>query len=142
MKYAWIQQHSDSFCVQLMCRVLEVSKSAYYAWKKREPGPRKQRTDRIRRDVSHVFEASNQIYGSYKIAQEMEKSPNLETACRNTVAKAIGFRSQTASASLWIKSRPWSSKILNTFILNFQSPPKFPLKDTRMERWPPATKNW
>jgi len=89
VKYAWIQQHSDSFCVQLMCRVLEVSKSAYYAWKKREPGPRKQRTDRIRRDVSHVFEASNQIYGSYKIAQEMEKSPNLETACRNTVAKAM-----------------------------------------------------
>ena len=89
MKYAWIQQHSDSFPVNLMCQVLQVSKSAYYAWKKRVPGPRQQRTERIRRDVQQVFEESNQIYGSHKIAHELEKSPHLETACRNTVAKAM-----------------------------------------------------
>ena len=89
MKYAWIQQHSDSFPVNLMCQVLQVSKSAYYAWKKRVPGPRQQRTERIRKDVQQVFEESNQIYGSHKIAHELEKSPHLETACRNTVAKAM-----------------------------------------------------
>ena len=89
MKYAWIQQHSDSFPVSLMCQVLRASKSAYYAWKKRAPGPRQQRTERIRKDVQQVFEESNQIYGSHKIAHELEKSPHLETACRNTVAKAM-----------------------------------------------------
>ena len=89
MKYAWLQQHSDSFPVNLMCQVLQASKSAYYAWKKRAPGPRQQRTERIRKDVQQVFEESNQIYGSHKIAHELEKSPHLETACRNTVAKAM-----------------------------------------------------
>ena len=89
MKYAWIQQHSDSFPVNLMCQVLQASKSAYYAWKKRVPGPRQQRTERIRKDVQQVFEESNQIYGSHKIAHELEKSPHLETACRNTVAKTM-----------------------------------------------------
>ena len=89
MKYAWIQKHSDCFPVNLMCQILQSSKSAYYAWKKRTPGPRQERTERIRKDVAHVFEEYNQIYGSYKIAQELEKSPELETACRNTVAKAM-----------------------------------------------------
>ena len=51
MKYAWIQQHSDCFAVDLMCQVLQASKSAYYAWKKRTPGPRQLRTERIRKDV-------------------------------------------------------------------------------------------
>ena len=89
MKYAWTQQHSDSSPVSVMCQVLRASKSAYYAWKKRAPGPRQQRTERIRKDVQQVFEESNQIYGSHKIARELEKSPHLETACRNTVAKAM-----------------------------------------------------
>ena len=89
MKYAWIQQHSDSFAVYLMCQVLQASKSAYYAWRKRTPGPRQQRTERIRKDVQHVFEESHQIYGSHKIACELKKSCHLETACRNTVAKAM-----------------------------------------------------
>ena len=89
MKYAWIQKHSDCFPVNLMCQILQASKSAYYAWKKRTPGPRQERTERIRKDVAHVFEEYNQIYGSYKIAQLLEKPPELETACRNTVAKAM-----------------------------------------------------
>jgi len=89
VKYAWIQEHSDSFSVQLMCEILDVSKSAFYAWKKRVPGPRTIRSKKIREDVEHVFLKYNEIYGSYKIAKELVKSPELETACRNTVAKAM-----------------------------------------------------
>lgn len=89
MKYAWIEEHKDSFPVNMMCRVLGANKSAYYAWKKRTPGPRAQRSQRIRESVKQVHEESNQIYGSYKIADELGKDPLLETACRNTVAKAM-----------------------------------------------------
>ena len=47
--------------------------------------------------MKQLHEASNQIYGSYKIAKEMKKDGRLETACRNTVA--------TAMRDLGIKSR-------------------------------------
>ena len=73
MKYAWSQQHSDSFPVSLMCQVLQVSKKAYFAWKKRVPGPRQQRTERIRRDVQQVFEESNQIYGRHNRCSRRRK---------------------------------------------------------------------
>jgi putative transposase len=89
MKYAWIQQHTGSYPVKLMCKVLGASKSAYYSWKNRTPGPRQLRTQRIQQSIKQVHDESNQIYGSYKIADELGKDPMLETACRNTVAKAM-----------------------------------------------------
>jgi putative transposase len=35
VKYAWIQQHSSEFAVETMCRFMQVSRSAYYAWLQR-----------------------------------------------------------------------------------------------------------
>jgi putative transposase len=89
VKYAWIKQHRDFFPVKHMCRTLQVSKSGFYGWLKREPGPRIQRSRSIRQSVKQVFEQSHGIYGSYKIANELRKESHLETACRNTVAKAM-----------------------------------------------------
>lgn len=89
MKYAWIQRHRDSFPVVTMCRVLRVSKSGFYKSLKAEPSPRTQRSERIRATVLDIHERSNQIYGSYKIAEVMRTSEELETACRNTVAAAM-----------------------------------------------------
>lgn len=89
MKFAWIQKHRDSYRVAAMCRVLIVSQSGFYAWAKRTPGPRAQRTAKIRQSVSRVYEQSNGIYGSQKVTQKLADDDELETACRNTVAKAM-----------------------------------------------------
>lgn len=43
MKHAWIHQHRDSFPVALLCEVLDVSKSGYYASIDREPSERAKR---------------------------------------------------------------------------------------------------
>lgn len=89
MKFAWIKEHRDSFPVSVMCRVFDVSSSGFYKWLHAKPGLRAQRTEAIKADVRKVYEQSNSIYGSYKIAQQLESDDQLETACRNTVAKAM-----------------------------------------------------
>lgn len=89
MKYAWIKDHRDSFPVVAMCRVLQVSKSGYYRWVKAKPSLRTLRAERIQTSVKQVYEDSNQIYGSVKIADRLGKDDRLETACRNTVAAAM-----------------------------------------------------
>lgn len=89
MKYAWIHEHCDSYPVALMCEVLEVSKSGYYDSLDREPSLRAQRRERIRTAVRQVHAESRGIYGSYKIAQQLQQHENLEQACRNTVAAAM-----------------------------------------------------
>ena len=89
MKYAWVKDNSDSFPVAAMCRAFQVSKSGYYRWLKAEPSLRTQRSERIRSSIKQVYEESNQIYGSYKIADQLGKDDRLEAACRNTVASAM-----------------------------------------------------
>jgi putative transposase len=99
VKYAWIEQHRDSFSVIVMCRVLGVSKSGFYKWLKATPSPRAQRSERNRATVREIHEQSNQIYGSYKIAEAMQANDDLETACRNTVASAmreLGLKSKVS----------------------------------------------
>ncbi len=89
MKYAWIKQYRDSYPVKTMCHVLDVSASGFYKWLKAKPGPRAVRTEAIKADVLKVYEQSHGIYGSYKIARTLNSSDQLESACRNTVARAM-----------------------------------------------------
>jgi putative transposase len=99
VKYAWMKQHRDSFSVIVMGRVLDVSNSGFYKWLKAVPSPRARRSERIRATVREIHEQSNQIYGSYKIAEVMQANDELETACRNTVASAmreIGLKSRVS----------------------------------------------
>jgi putative transposase len=101
VKYAWIREHRDSFPVAILCDSLEVSASGYYAWLDRPPSPRAQRHIQIQQAVQQVHAESHGIYGSHKIARELEERPELESACRNTVAKAmreLGLKSRISRA--------------------------------------------
>jgi len=89
VKYAWIKEHRDLFSINSMCHALQVSPSGYYRSLSAESSPRAQRTETIKAAVRQVHASSNGIYGSYKIAEELEKSDEMETACRNTVARAM-----------------------------------------------------
>jgi putative transposase len=101
VKYAWIRKHGDSFPIAVMCDVLAVSTAGYYASVDRGPSPRARRRARIDAAVRQVHAASHGIYGSVKIARELAESDKLETACRNTVARAMremGLKSRVSKA--------------------------------------------
>lgn len=89
MKYAWIQQHRDSFPITVMCEVLQVSKSGYYTALERQPSPRAERSARIAASVEQVYTESYGVYGSLKITKELQQRDDLEQACRKTVARAM-----------------------------------------------------
>jgi putative transposase len=99
VKYAWITQHDDSFPIAVMCDVLDVSTSGYYASVDRAPSPRARRRTRIDAAVRQVHAASHGIYGSVKIARELAQRDELESACRNTVARAMREMGLTSRVS-------------------------------------------
>jgi putative transposase len=101
VKYAWIQEHRDSFPIDPMCEVLSVSKSGYYASLERPLSPRAERSRRIRSAVRQVHAQSHGIYGSAKIAKKLAQNDRQESACRNTVARAMremGLASRVSKA--------------------------------------------
>jgi len=85
----------------MLCEALEVSASGYYTWLDRPPSPRAERHAQIQAAVQQVHAASHGIYGSLKIAQQLRERPDLESACRNTVAQAmreLGLKSRVSKA--------------------------------------------
>jgi len=58
--------------VGVMCRVLEVSRSGYYAWRERPPSARKMADQALIIKIRHYFEASEETYGAERIHQDLQ----------------------------------------------------------------------
>ncbi len=71
MKYACIARHRDSFPVTLMCRVLGVSRSGFYAAQTRPPSVRARQDQRLLLDIRRIHRASKQRYGSPRVHAEL-----------------------------------------------------------------------
>src|SRR5258708_3810728 len=71
--YQFIDHHTQEFPVIVMCRVLEVSESGYYAWRKRPICQRKQEDARLTTHIQQVFHARRGVYGSPRIHAELKE---------------------------------------------------------------------
>lgn len=71
MKYACIAQHWDEFPVRLMCRILAVSSSGFYAWCAREPSARALADDVLLAHVRVAHFESDRTYGSPRVHEEL-----------------------------------------------------------------------
>lgn len=71
MKYACIRHHRHEFPLALMCRVLGVSRSGYYAAQRRPPSVREQTDHRLRAEVRVIYRRSRKTYGSPRIHAEL-----------------------------------------------------------------------
>jgi transposase InsO family protein len=67
MKYAFLQEHEREFSLKRMCRVLEVSRSGYYAWKGRCVSRRAQENEGLLSQILSIHQESGGTYGSPRI---------------------------------------------------------------------------
>jgi transposase InsO family protein len=73
MRYAFIEQYRFTFPVQKMCSLLHVSRSGYYAWRRRPPSAQAQRRAARAARVRAVFEAVGGRYGSPKVTAALRR---------------------------------------------------------------------
>ena len=71
MRYAWIREHVDSYAVGVMCELLEVSRSGYYAWESRKPCKRKECDARMGEAIEVVQRQHRGRYGRRRMHQEL-----------------------------------------------------------------------
>ena len=70
-------------------RVMGVSRSGFYDSLNRPPSQRSRRGDHIRKSVAQVHQETDAIYGSTKIAEELNRRDDVETDCRNRMRPAL-----------------------------------------------------
>lgn len=72
MKYACIEAHRDEFEVALMCRVLQVSRTGFYAAQQRGARQRERADQRLRLEIRSIHRASKRRYGSPRVYKELK----------------------------------------------------------------------
>ena len=68
-----IRDSEHDFEVEMMCTLLEISRSGYYAWKKRSPSKRVTRQEMIVEKIRAIHKTSRQTYGSPRIHARLRK---------------------------------------------------------------------
>jgi putative transposase len=71
MTYQFMAEHRHDYPITLMCRVLEVSVSGYYAWSKRLPSQHSREDAQLAEQVKTAFQANRCVYGSPRIHAEL-----------------------------------------------------------------------
>jgi len=81
--------------VKLMCQVLEVARSGYYAWRKRKPSATAERRAKLTEQIREVHARNRAVYGAPRVHHDLLEA---DVQCsKNTVAKlmrAEGLRSK------------------------------------------------
>ena len=71
MKYECIEGQRQWFPVLMMCRLLDVTASSFYAWRRRGPSRRAKEDERLKRRIGEVHAESDGVYGSPKVLDEL-----------------------------------------------------------------------
>ena len=71
MKYKFMDGHRSEFEVGKMCRALRVSRSGYYAWRKKPVSEREKENEKLAAEIRQIHEWSRHTYGSPRVHAEL-----------------------------------------------------------------------
>ncbi|MGP4753983.1 IS3 family transposase, partial [Agrobacterium pusense] len=102
VKYAFVAQHQQRFSVRMMCRLLRIHPSGFYAWL-RMPLSKRACEDKRQIDLLQAaWEESGKVYGYRKLHDDLLDQG--ETCCPNRVARLT--RIAGIKAQIGYKRRP------------------------------------
>jgi transposase InsO family protein len=87
VKFAFIRENKAEFPVEVLCEVLKVSRSGYYAWSRRPPSPAALRREALVERIRAAHRESRSTYGSPRVHRELRAQG--VACCENTVARLM-----------------------------------------------------
>ncbi len=85
--YEFIEANEHKHNVRMMCRLLKVAPSGYYAWRKNPISDRALEGERLLCLIRASFEASHGIYGSLRVFLDLREAG--ETCSKHRVARLM-----------------------------------------------------
>nr|HET6904698.1 IS3 family transposase [Ktedonobacteraceae bacterium] len=72
MKYQFIEHHKHEFPVVVMCQVLDVSESGFYAWRKRPACQHTREDAQLTQEIRQVYATHRGRYGGPRVHRELK----------------------------------------------------------------------
>jgi putative transposase len=73
MRYAFVRDESRTHAVELLCELMEISRSGYYDWTTRPASHRSQEHARLIPKIKKIFRESRETYGYRRVTRELRK---------------------------------------------------------------------
>ena len=119
MKYRFIKNHEHEFPIEKMCEVLEVHSNSYYKWKARPASKRALMKDKIKQQITSIYFASKQRYGSPRITAELN---------------AMGYKISRVTVAKYMKELGLRSKLSKKFKVTTDSKHNYLIVDNVLNR--------
>lgn len=87
MRYQFIAKNLSTWPISIMCRVLKVSRSGYYAWRRRPIATRGKENIILEKRIEEIYWKHEKRYGSPRICDALRKEGR--TCGRNRVARLM-----------------------------------------------------
>ncbi|MCK4378375.1 MAG: IS3 family transposase, partial [Deltaproteobacteria bacterium] len=72
MRYQFIDTAKEAYPVALLCEVMLVNRSGYYAWRKHGKSKRQKENEILASRIQEIHQTSKGAYGSRRMAAELE----------------------------------------------------------------------
>jgi putative transposase len=92
-----IERHRGQYLVAMMCRLLEVRRSTYYAWRRRPESRRAKEDRRLVMEIKLSHKASDRTYGSPRVHQDLREQ-GIRCGCKRVarLMRENGIRAKQA----------------------------------------------
>jgi putative transposase len=85
--FAWIEERRAEWPVTQLCRVLDVSRAGFYAWRSRDARASETRREELTQQVTEIHAQAKGRYGSPRVHAELVARG--VACCENTVARVM-----------------------------------------------------
>ena len=105
IRYLYMEQNRSRYRIAKMAQWLQVSKSGYYAWRKRSKSLRCIENEALLQEIMGIHEASRNTYGSRKITHEINRKSQMPVNHKRVerIMRENGIRSKSHKS---IKQQP------------------------------------
>lgn len=88
MRYAWIETQRDCYPLKRLCRVLQISRSGYYAWRRRPPSATAERREAMAQAARESHRDSHGTYGYRRVHRDLREDRAI-VCSRETVRRVM-----------------------------------------------------
>ncbi len=87
MRFEFVEEYQSAWSIHFLCELLKVSRSGFYAWRKREPSNQQKNRREVLQEVQLIHSEISQDYGSPRVHSELTARGYY--CCENTVARIM-----------------------------------------------------